>query len=343
MAISPGANPFKAFRKVLWIGCALLMLSAIGTIGYHHIEGWSWLDSLYMVVITFSSIGYGEVHPLSPGGRSFTIGLIVCGAVVVALGIGTLTQALLEFELLQFFGRRKMERQIARLSGHYIICGAGRVGRSAARELAKKPVPFLIVEKEPAKAEGLPPEWLVMNGDATHESILVAARIEHAAGLVAATTTDAGNIFIVLNARSLNSNLKIIARASEEESAKHLTKAGANTVVSPYVFAGHFIAQGLLRPNVVDFLSLTTGRDGGHEMVIEEVSIADRSPLAGTTVGESGIHRDYGVIVLAIKHADGDTVYNPRARDQIRGGDFLIAMGEPASMSNLELAAASQQ
>ena len=181
-----------------------------------------------------------------------------------------------------------------------------------------------------------------MVGDATQENILVAARIEHAAGLVAATTTDAGNIFIVLNARSLNSNLKIIARTSEEESAKHLTKAGANTVVSPYTFAGHFIAQGLLRPNVVDFLSLTTGRDGEHEMVIEEIAVGPQSPLAGTTVGQSGIHRDFGVIVLAIKHADGATRFNPEARDPIRAGDYLIAMGEPSSMSNLELAAAGR-
>jgi voltage-gated potassium channel len=343
MAISPATNPLQAFRRVLWIGLALLVLSAIGTIGYHVVEGWSWLDSLYMVVITFSSIGYGEVHPLSRAGREFTIVLIACGAVVVALGIGTLTQALLEFELLQFFGRRRVERQIARLSGHYIICGAGRVGRSAARELARKPVPFVIIEKDQTKAEGLPHEWLAMFGDATQENILIAARIDRAAGLVAATTTDASNIFIVLNARSLNAKLKIIARASEEESAKHLTKAGANSVISPYAFAGHQIAQGLLRPNVVDFLSLTTGRDGGHEMVIEEIAVAARSPLAGTTVGESGIHRDYGVIILAIKHSDGNTLFNPRARDEIHSGDYLIAMGEPASMSNLELAAGEPQ
>src|SRR5947209_5751743 len=184
MAFSAGASPFTAFRKVLWIGLALLVLSVVGTIGFHLIEGWTWLDSLFMVVITFSSIGYEEVHPLSRVGREFTIALIVCGAVVVALGIGTLTQALLEFELLRFFGRRRVERQIARLSGHYIICGAGRVGRSAARELARKPVPFVIIEKDGATMDGLPADWLTMLGDATQESTLVRARIEQAAGLV---------------------------------------------------------------------------------------------------------------------------------------------------------------
>src|SRR5690349_21640684 len=158
MPLAAARTPLNAFRRLLWIGLALLLLSAIGTFGYRIIEGWNWLDSLYMVVITFSSIGYGEVHPLSRHGREFTIALISCGAVLVALGIGTLTQALLEFELLQFFGRRRVERQIARLSGHYIICGAGRVGRSVARELARKPVPFVIIERDQSKAEGLPPE-----------------------------------------------------------------------------------------------------------------------------------------------------------------------------------------
>jgi voltage-gated potassium channel len=338
-----GANPLKSFSRVLWIGLALLILAAIGTVGFHEIEHWPWLDSLYMVVITFSSIGYGEVHPLSRAGREFNIALIVCGAVAVALGIGTLTQALLEFELLQFFGRRRMERLLSRVSGHYIICGAGRVGRSAARELEKKPAPFVIVESDPETAEALPPEWLVLNGDATQESTLIAARIEHAAGLVAATTRDADNIFIVLNARSLSSTIKIIARASEDESAKHLSKAGANTVVSPYTFAGHFIAQGLLRPNVVDFLRLTTGRDGDHEMVIEEIAVDPRSPLAGSTIGASGIHRQYGIIVLAIKHSDGRTRFNPHAADEIRPGDYLIAMGEPTSMSHLEHAATGRR
>src|SRR5437763_5423527 len=278
MAISPVRNPLNAFRRVLWIGLALLVLSAIGTICFHVVEGWSWLDSLFMVVITFSSIGYEEVHPLSRAGREFTIVLIGCGAVMVALGIGTLTQALLEFELLQFFGRRRVERQIAGLSGHYIICGAGRVGRSAARELARKPVPFVIIEKDPDKAEGLPADWLVIIGDATQDGTLVGASITQAAGLVAATTTDASNIFIVLNARSLNPKLKIIARASEEESAKHLTKAGANIVVSPYLSAGQRIAQGLLRPNVLDFFDIAAGRDKETGMLIEEIVIDRNSP-----------------------------------------------------------------
>ena len=157
-----------------------------------------------------------------------------------------LTEALVEFEFDRLFGRRKMEREISRLSGHYIICGAGRVGRSAARELARKPVPLLVVEANQAKADRFGTEFLMLVGDATQEEVLRQAGIDHAAGLVAATTTDASNTYIVLTARSLNPKLKIIARASEEEAEKHLRAAGADIIVSPYSFAGYRIAHSFL-------------------------------------------------------------------------------------------------
>src|SRR5947208_6348663 len=334
MAISPVRNPLNAFRRVLWIGLALLVLSAIGTIGFHFVEGWSWLDSLFMVVITFSSIGYEEVHPLSRAGREFTIVLIGCGAVMVALGIGTLTQALLEFELLQFFGRRRVERQIAGLSGHYILCGAGRVGRSAARELARKPVPFVIIEQSDTKAERYSNEWLMLVGDATQEQTLRQAQIENARGLVAATTTDATNLYIVLTARGLNPRLKIIARASEEDAEKHLLTAGADSVVSPYLFAGQRIAQSFLRPHVVSFLDTATTHLG-MDLEIGEISVPKHSSFAGKTIESSRIRQDRGVIILAIKREQGMR-FNPSPEDRIEPGDYLIAMGEPGQLRQLE-------
>ncbi|HEX7959680.1 MAG TPA: potassium channel protein [Terriglobales bacterium] len=327
------------FRNLIWVTSALLALTIIGTTGMHLIEGWGWFDSFYMVLTTFTTIGYGEIHPLSHQGRIFNSGLIIVGVVLFALLFGTLTQLLLEFELLQFFGKRKMERQISRLSNHYIICGAGRVGRSTARELAAQSVPFVVVDQHLEEGDVLERDWLFMEGDATHEKTLQVAGIERAAGLVAAITTDAGNIFIVLTARSLNPKLKIIARASEEEAARHLKKAGADIVVSPYLSAGQRIAQGLLRPNVLDFVDLTAGaRDQKLTMIIEEIQVHPNSPLAGITIGNSGIHRDFGVIILAIKHADGRSQFNPRAHDLISPGDYLIAMGDPQSMVNLQVA-----
>ena len=326
------------FRNLIWVSSALLVLTTVGTIGLHLIDGWGWFDSFYMVVTTFTTIGYGEIHPLSHRARVFNVGLIIVGVALFALLFGTLTQLLLEFELLQFFGKRKMERQISRLSNHYIICGAGRVGRSTARELAVQSVPFVIVDEHLEKADVLEKDWLFMAGDATHEKTLQQAGIERAAGLVAAITTDAGNIFIVLAARSLNPQLKIIARASEEEAARHLKKAGADIVVSPYLSAGQRIAHGLLRPNVLDFLDVTAGaRDQKLTMIIEEIQVHASSPLAGTTIGSSGIHRDFGVIILAIKHVDGRSRFNPRAQDLISAGDYLIAMGDPQSMMNLQV------
>jgi voltage-gated potassium channel len=324
------------FRLLKIVAIALLLLSMAGTAGFHFIEGWSWFDSFYMVVITLSTIGYQEVHELSHAGRVFNTGLIIAGVTVLFLMIGALTQALLEFELVKVFGRRRMEREVAGLKDHYIICGAGRVGASVALELARKPFSFVIIESDEKNIAGLDPKWLVLMGDAASEKTLRQAGVESARGLVAATTTDATNIYIVLTARSLNPKLKIIARASEERAEKHLKTAGADTVISPYAAAGHRIAQSFLRPNVLDFLDIATDRSGTLEMVIEEIRIGGRSPLDGTTVGESGVHRQFGIMILAIRRTGGETRFNPRAQDPIRAGDFLIAMGEPAQLAQLE-------
>ena len=324
----------KAFRNLRLIGAALLLLALIGTAGFHFIEGWTWFDGLYMVVTTFTTIGYQEIHPLSHAGRFFNLALIVSGVSLVFLGIGSLTQALLEFELASFFGKRKMEREISRLSDHYIICGAGRVGRSAARELARRPAPFLIIEQSETKAARFSGEWLIMIGDATQEQTLRDAHIERARGLVAATTTDATNLYIVLTARGLNPRLKIIARASEEDAEKHLLTAGADSVVSPYLFAGQRIAQSFLRPHVVSFLDTATTHLG-MDLEIGEISVPKHSSFAGKTIESSRIRQDRGVIILAIKREQGMR-FNPSPEDRIEPGDYLIAMGEPGQLRQLE-------
>ena len=319
-------------------GIAILVLTAVGTTGFHYIEHWSWFDSFYMVVITFSTIGYGEVHPLSHAGRVFNIGLILMGVALVLLMVGAMTQALLEFELGKVFGKRRMEREIANLKDHYIICGAGRVGSSVALELSRKH-PFVIIENNEKSLADLDPKWLTMVGDAASEKTLREAGIERAKGLVAATTTDATNIYIVLTAKSIKSSVKIIARASEERAEKHLKTAGADMVISPYVAAGHRIAQSFVRPNVVDFLDLATSHSGTPRLLIEEILVSQQSRLAGTTVGQSGIHHEFGIMVLAIRGAGNETRINPKALDVINAGDYLIAMGEPGQLNKLEVVA----
>jgi voltage-gated potassium channel len=332
----------RVIRHLAYIAAALIVLVTVGTLGFHFVEGWSYFDGFYMVLITFTTIGYQEVHPLSHAGRWFNVFLIVCGVSLMFLLIGTLTQALLEFELRSFFGRRKMEREISRLQDHYIICGAGRVGRSVARELAGRPVPFVVIENNETKmAKYASENWLTIIGDSTQESILREARIERAIGLVAATTTDATNTYIVLTARSLNPQLKIIARASEEAAEKHLLTAGANSVVSPYSFAGHRIAQSFLRPNVLDFIdSATLHQHLGMDLEIAEIIVPGHSRFAGESLAASKIRHDLGVIVLAIKRGS-DMRMNPTRDEVMRAGDYLIVMGEPKALRKLEQEAAA--
>ena len=330
----------KALRHLRLIGIALACVVLAGTAGFHFIFGWQWLDAFYMVVTTLTTIGYQEIHPLSSGGRVFNLALIFFGVALVFLAIGALTQALLEFELRSFFGRRKMERDIGRITDHYIICGAGRVGRSAARELARRPVPFVIIEQNEAKAQRYGDDWLTLVGDATQEQTLRQAQIDRARGLVAATTTDATNLYIVLTARGLNPRLKIIARASEEDAEKHLLTAGADSVVSPYSFAGHRIAQSFLRPHVVSFLDTATTHLG-MDLEIGEICVGHDSTFAGKTIEGSRIRQDRGVIILAIKRESGMR-FNPSPDDRIDPGDYLIAMGEPSQLRQLEQMAAAR-
>ncbi len=328
----------KAFFNLKLIFLALVALVLIGVAGFHFMEGWPWFDGFYMVLTTITTIGYGELHPLSPAGRIFNTFVIVAGVGLVLLFFGAATQALLEFELQSVFGRRRMDREISRLSDHFILCGAGRVGRSAARELARKPLPFVVIDSDATKLARYSDEgWLTLVGDATNEHVLRQAHIESARGLVAATTTDAINVYIILTARSLNPKLKIIARASEEEAEKHLITAGADRVVSPYNFAGYRIAQTFMRPHVVDFFD--TAMNQQKPLEIEEVQVQPRSRVAGQTLEGSRIRQEMGVIVLAIKGEDSHMRFNPPPDEMIHEGDHLIAMGEPEGLRRLEQSA----
>jgi voltage-gated potassium channel len=330
----------KAFRNLRLIAVALLALTFIGTAGFHVIEGWPWFDGFYMVITTFTTIGYQETHPLSHAGRVFNVVLIIVGVSLVFLGIGSLTQALLEFELRSFFGRRKMEREIGRLADHYIICGAGRVGRSAAREFARKRALFVIVEQNADRASRYAADWLTMVGDATHEQTVREAHVERARGLIAATTTDATNLYIVLTARQLNPRLKIMARASEEDAEKHLLKAGADSVVMPYLFAGQRIARSFLQPHVVSFLDSATTHLG-MDLEIGEILVTPESALAGKTIETSCIRQDCGAIILAIKR-EKKMDFNPSSEDRIEAGDYRIAMGDSSQLRQLEQMASAQ-
>ena len=328
----------RALRHALILSAALLVLVVAGVLGFHFIERWSYFDGFYMVLTTLTTIGYGELHPLSHLGRWFNVALIITGVGLVFLILGSLTQVLIELEFGNLFGRRRMEREIAKLTGHYIICGGGRVGRAVARQLQQSSAPFVILDNNQEKLERIREEtnWLMVHADATQEAQLRAVRIEHAIGLVAASTTDASNTYIILAARALNAKLKIIARASEEPAEKHMRTAGADQVISPYGFTGYRIAQAFLRPNVMNFLELALMRGGELGLEIEEIALDASSVYVGQGLRSSNIRREYGVIVLAIKSHGVSMQYNPAADTQLRAGDHLIVVGEPSKLRQLE-------
>jgi voltage-gated potassium channel len=321
------------------IRLALILLCFVvfcGSAGFHYIEGWTWFDGFYMTLTTMTTVGYSEIHPLSHAGRVFNSFLIVAAVVAGGFTIATLSQALLEFEFGKAFGRRRMERELAKLSNHFIICGAGRVGRTVARELRTRGQSCVFIERDPSRVQWAVTEKIpAITGNASSEERLHEARIEHARGLVAAVSSDAENLYIVLTARGLKPDLKIIARASEEEAISKLIRAGASKVLSPYYFVGHRIAQLFLHPNVLDFIDTAFGTER-LDVNIGEVRVSAPSALVGKTLGDSAIRQQAGVIVLGLKPTEGPMVFNPAPETPIHAGDCLIVIGGEGQMKKLE-------
>jgi voltage-gated potassium channel len=335
------AEPGEELHRRLAVTIALLFLViTLGTLGYIFIEHWSLLDSLYMTIITLTTIGFQEVRPLTEKGRIFTIMFVLFGVGVVAYSINSGLRVIFEGEMQKVLGRRKLEKKIKSLRNHFIVCGYGRMGHIICRELKEKKVPFVVIEKE-AQEFGPDDEILSMNGDATRDEILKAAGIEYARGLVSVLSTDAQNLFVVLSARVLNSRLTIVARAGEEGSEQKLIRAGADRVVSPYHIGGLRIAHSILKPAVVDFIEFAT-RTGNIELQMEEIRVEQGARLAGITIDESGIGRQLGVIIVAIKRSEGGMKFNPTSKTTIHTGDVLIALGETPRLNELEYLAKSQ-
>lgn len=325
----------EKLRKKLII--ALVILAAVvftGTAGYMVIEGWDLLDALYMTVITLSSVGYREVHDLSHHGRMFTIVLIIGGVGTVAYALSAGAKIILEGELEELFGRKRLEKKIKELKEHYIICGFGRMGKIICRELSGKGIPFIVIEKSPLTRQEKT-ELLVFEGDATKDEVLKEVGIDKARGLISVLPTDAENLFVVLSARELNPALFIVARAGEESSGQKLLRAGADKVVSPYHIGGMRIAHTVLKPAVVDFIEFAT-KSGNIDLQMEEIVIREGSQFTDLTLDECGFGRELGVMIVAIKHPSGDMKFNPTFRSKIKVGDTLIALGEISKLKKLE-------
>ena len=324
-------------RNLIFATIMLTLIVSMGTAGYMILEKWNFLDSLYMTVITLTTVGFGEVHPVNDQGRILTMTILVSGLGVVGYLVGTLTQILVEGQLLRIMGRKKLERQIEKLKDHFIICGYGRVGRIICEEIYRsKPTPLVVIDSDSTVTAKIEEDGhLYLLGDATEEQCLLRAGIRSAKGLATALDSEADNVYITLTAKGLKPNLFIIARAGRIGSEKKLLQAGANHVVSPHQIGGYRMAQALLRPNVTEFIDFAT-HDPGAGMGMEEIPVRPNSKLTNVALVDSGIRKELDLIIVAIKKADGTMLFNPASHTTIQIGDTLIALGQRSSLIKLE-------
>jgi len=324
-------------QKILFAIFMLVMILCIGTSGYMLIEQGSFIDSLYMSVITITTVGYGEIIPLSSAGRLFTICLILVGVGFVLYLVGEVTESMVEGGLRKIMGRNNMEKKVAALKDHYIVCGFGRIGKVICKNLKENKFPFVIVESDPLEVQKIDElGYLALLGNASSDEMLLKAGIKEAKGLIAVVSSDAENVYIILSAKGLNPNLFIMARSSGADGSEtKLLRAGADKVISPYFIGACRMAQLVVRPTVVDFLDLTV-HGGELGLRLEELRVSGDAALAGKRLMDSGLRKEYDLIVVAIKREGGEMQFNPKPETLILPGDILVVLGEHAHIAALE-------
>ncbi len=324
-------------RKVMLLLVPLLLILFFGTIGYMLLENTSFVDGLYLTVITITTVGYGDIVPIHAGGRIFTVVLVFCGVGYVMYLFGKITEAMVEGGLRRIVERRKMNKKIARLKDHYIVCGFGRIGMEICSILKENNRSFVVVERdnEVVKAiENL--GYIDLMGEASDDDVLLAAGIARAKGLIAVVSSDADNLYITLTARGLNPDLFILTRSSGSPGvARKLKRAGASRVISPYSIGARRMAQLIVRPTVMDFIDLAM-QAGELSLRMEELVVSEDSPIAGKTIVESGLRKKYDIIVVAIKRGNEPMFFNPKPDAVIQAGDILIVLGDSDHIASLE-------
>ncbi|MFQ5602812.1 MAG: potassium channel family protein [bacterium] len=324
------------FKRILVAFSIFGLILFLGSVGYMIIEGWSPTEALYMTVITISTVGFQEVKPLSDVGRIFTLCMIVVGIATVGYGFGNIAAFFVEGEIKEIFKARKMNKVIGELKNHIIICGYGNEGRHAGEELQRSRVPFVVIEKEPELVARLRESGLlVIQGDATHDEVLIKAGIVTAKGLIAAVHEDADNVFLTLTARGFNPNLTIVARAADEAAVPKLFRAGATKVISSAEIGGRRMASVLLRPQVVNFLDVIMS-DQELALRLEEFDIGEDSSFIGKSIRDLHIRGRTGTLVIAFQRQGQPIAINPSADNVIQAGDVLIVLGNENQVEKLQ-------
>jgi voltage-gated potassium channel len=327
-------DPFAPWRRLILGGALLVALVAFGVIGYMTIEGWSFIDALYMTITTVTTVGFREVNELSDGGRVFTIFVILFGVGVAFYILTTAVQTVVEGELADALGVRRMEARIGALRDHYILCGFGRVGEEIANEYAQRGVPFVIIENNPeAIARAQDSGYLLIEGDATQDAILERAGVSQARALMAASDSDSGNTYITLTAKALRPDLYVVARAGQAASEARVERAGADRVVSPYRLAGRRMALSALQPQTVDFVDVTTP-DRVSEQLLAELIVSEESVIARQTVAQA-LEPCTATVFLAIEDASGGVDVGPASERVLQPGDRLILLSKEQDMQRL--------
>lgn len=323
-------NRFRIKHAVL----AVIVAIAFGTLGFHFIEGWGLIDSLYVAAQTVTTVGYGDVAPQTLLGRFFATVFMLGGVGVVLYALTSTVQSIVQSELLATFGQRRRFRKMSKLTNHFIVCGAGRVGSRLVRSLIDNDETFVVIETNSERiAELAELGVMTLARDATLEATLREAGVIQARGLAACLPDDADNVYVVLTARDLNPNLHIVARAAEEQAEAKLIRAGANRVVAPTILGGHRLAVALTKPAVGDFIdSLTVNTLG---LVFEQLEVAARSEVAGKKLKDTNIRSELDIVIVSIQRCNGEMVFNPSGDTMIDAGDILIAIGQAESLMKL--------
>lgn len=323
-------------RRVLFSLGLLLSFTVIGMLGFRLTEGWDWLQCLYEAVIIMTTVGLSATNQaeLRDVTKIFIIVYLVAGVGIFTYCVSQLGQYLVNLQLSGLLERRKMDRAIERLSGHYVICGFGRMGREICRHLESRHKSFVVIDTDMVRLESecRDKNWLYLAGDATDDSTLLQAGLKRAKSLATVLPTDADNVYVVLTARMLNDKLQIIARASDEKAVDKLQRAGASRVVSPFTSGAVKIARFMLNPSIEDFLEVTDAH--GSQLELAEVMISPKSPYVGKTLMETDL-RDRGIMVIGIRRVNGERLMPPPGSTMILAGDSLFAFGSSQSVNDM--------